>query len=306
MTTLVTLVRSDRVDAELRAALKDHLDTRRRVSIVQATAWKAVEETLAQRPVAVVVFDLSHPGIAPMPRVTSTIGGHAGTEFVLYVGGLGRVRPQQIVEVARAGVRCSLSPRTSDGEIRLGELLDEAIATGANELLLQELRPLLDPDQLELLCRLMRHAPDAPRVQDLASRLGMSARTLERYACDAGLPRPSRVLSWLHLYHVCRRVAVDGSTLDRAVKGTAFSSAFSFRRALQRVTGRDLSDLRRPGGPAALARIFATSLFEAPVQLRLGLAPPRPGHPPPAAWKVMGKLTQTGTGSSRLSAGLKR
>lgn len=278
MTTLVTLVRSDRIQTDLRTALRDRLDARGQVSVVRAPCWEAVEDVLARRPVAVVVFDLSHPGMAAVPRVASTIGAHSVTEFVLYVGGLGRVSPQHIVEVARAGVRRCLCPRADDGELRLVQVLDEAISAGADERLLQALDPLLDRAQLELLCRIMRHAPDSPRVQDLARRLNMSPRTLERHAGEAGLPSPSRILAWIHLYHLCRRIVGEGATVERAVRGTAFSSAFAFRRALHRVTGNELSDLRRLSGPGALARAFAASFFEAPVQLRLSL--PSPAPPP--------------------------
>ena len=271
MTTIVTLLRSNRLNTELRTALRHGLDARGRISLVCVANWSAVEETLAQRPVAAVVFDLSHPGLGSMERVVGSIEGHPVTEFVLYVGGFGRVSPQDIVEVARAGVRHSLSPVGDDGETRFRDVLDEAIASAADERLLQTLATRLEPGQLEILRLIMRHTPGVARVQDLAGRLNMSTRTLERYASDEGLPPPSHLLSWIHLYHVTRRVLVDGATVNRAIRGTAFSSAFAFRRALQRVTGRTLTDLRHLSGPGPLARAFAAAFSRGPIQLALGL-----------------------------------
>jgi AraC-like DNA-binding protein len=96
--------------------------------------------------------------------------------------------------------------------------------------------------------------------RDLAAGLKLSERTLLRWAEQADLPPPRRVLAWMRVLLACELLDDPGQTVLSVAYTCGYASDSSLRRAVQEFTGVMLTQLRRQGAFATAAEKFLEEL----------------------------------------------
>ena len=105
--------------------------------------------------------------------------------------------------------------------------------------------------------------------RDLAASLRLSERTLLRWAEQADLPPPRRVLAWMRVLLACELLDDPGQTVLSVAYTCGYASDSSLRRAVQEFTGVLLTDLRKQGAFATASRTFLAELSSTREQGRL-------------------------------------
>jgi AraC-like DNA-binding protein len=285
MATILTHVRSPHFEFEVRRALdgSNPAGLPWRVRVHQS--WESLLLALDEERPAAVVFDLGAAGRSRLDDVVRALSRHPCTAFVLYDTDPARLRAQDVMELARAGVHAAVTAGIDDDPRHLRDVVGRAMLQGVDAVLLRELQDALGPDAIHLLALVFRHAREVERAGDLADRLGMSSRTLERRFDALRLGTPDRVVCWAQLHHAAQVLRATGGGPSKVLRGTRFSSPSAFRRALKRVVRLRIQDVRSASGAEALARRFARALPTA-AEAAGSLGPVRPSPsetpaPPP-------------------------
>ena len=92
--------------------------------------------------------------------------------------------------------------------------------------------------------------------RDLAASLKLSERTLLRWAEQADLPPPRRILAWMRVLLACELLDDPGQTVLSVAYTCGYASDSSLRRAVQEFTGVMLTQLRRQGAFATASEKF--------------------------------------------------
>jgi AraC-like DNA-binding protein len=98
--------------------------------------------------------------------------------------------------------------------------------------------------------------------RDLAASLRLSERTLLRWAEQADLPPPRRILAWMRVLLACELLDDPGQTVLSVAYTCGYASDSSLRRAVQEFTGRLLTELRKQGAFATASEMFLKELEE--------------------------------------------
>jgi AraC-like DNA-binding protein len=98
--------------------------------------------------------------------------------------------------------------------------------------------------------------------RDLAAQLRLSERTLLRWAEQADLPPPRRILAWMRVLLACELLDDPGQTVLSVAYTCGYASDSSLRRAVQEFTGVMLTQLRRQGAFATASEMFIAELNE--------------------------------------------
>lgn len=96
--------------------------------------------------------------------------------------------------------------------------------------------------------------------RDLAASLKLSERTLLRWAEQADLPPPRRVLAWMRVLLACELLDDPGQTVLSVAYTCGYASDSSLRRAVQEFTGVMLTQLRKQGAFATASEKFLEEL----------------------------------------------
>lgn len=96
--------------------------------------------------------------------------------------------------------------------------------------------------------------------RDLASSLRLSERTLLRWAEQADLPPPRRVLAWMRVLLACELLDDPAQTVLSVAYTCGYASDSSLRRAVQEFTGVMLTQLRKQGAFATASEKFLAEL----------------------------------------------
>ncbi|HET6762440.1 MAG TPA: helix-turn-helix domain-containing protein [Longimicrobiaceae bacterium] len=96
--------------------------------------------------------------------------------------------------------------------------------------------------------------------RDLAASLRLSERTLLRWAEQADLPPPRRVLAWMRVLLACELLDDPSQTVLSVAYTCGYASDSSLRRAVQEFTGVLLTELRKQGAFATASRKFLQEL----------------------------------------------
>ncbi|HEU0298897.1 MAG TPA: helix-turn-helix domain-containing protein [Longimicrobium sp.] len=99
--------------------------------------------------------------------------------------------------------------------------------------------------------------------RDLAASLKLSERTLLRWAEQADLPPPRRILAWMRVLLACELLDDPGQTVLSVAYTCGYASDSSLRRAVQEFTGVMLTQLRKQGAFATASEKFLAELNEA-------------------------------------------
>ena len=92
--------------------------------------------------------------------------------------------------------------------------------------------------------------------RDLAASLRLSERTLLRWAEQADLPPPRRILAWMRVLLACELLDDPGQTVLSVAYTCGYASDSSLRRAVQEFTGVLLTELRQQGAFATASDKF--------------------------------------------------
>jgi AraC-like DNA-binding protein len=98
--------------------------------------------------------------------------------------------------------------------------------------------------------------------RDLAAALRLSERTLLRWAEQADLPPPRRILAWMRVLLACELLDDPAQTVLSVAYTCGYASDSSLRRAVQEFTGVMLTQLRRQGAFATASEKFVAELEE--------------------------------------------
>ena len=105
--------------------------------------------------------------------------------------------------------------------------------------------------------------------RDLAASLRLSERTLLRWAEQADLPPPRRILAWMRVLLACELLDDPGQTVLSVAYTCGYASDSSLRRAVQEFTGVLLTELRKQGAFATASEKFLAELQDTREQGRL-------------------------------------
>lgn len=98
--------------------------------------------------------------------------------------------------------------------------------------------------------------------RDLAAKLKLSERTLLRWAEQADLPPPRRILAWMRVLLACELLDDPSQTVLSVAYTCGYASDSSLRRAVQEFTGVLLTELRKRGAFATASEVFLRELEE--------------------------------------------
>jgi AraC-like DNA-binding protein len=139
----------------------------------------------------------------------------------------------------------------------------------------KEVIALDEEDTVEAISRRLRSAQGRPlqsllaaaevvaeggHGRDLALQLKLSERTLLRWAEQADLPPPRRVLAWMRVLLACELLDDPGQTVLSVAYTCGYASDSSLRRAVQEFTGVMLTQLRKQGAFATASEKFLAEL----------------------------------------------
>ncbi|HEX5869870.1 MAG TPA: helix-turn-helix domain-containing protein [Longimicrobium sp.] len=96
--------------------------------------------------------------------------------------------------------------------------------------------------------------------RDLAASLKLSERTLLRWAEQADLPPPRRILAWMRVLLACELLDDPGQTVLSVAYTCGYASDSSLRRAVQEFTEVMLTQLRKQGAFATASEKFLAEL----------------------------------------------
>jgi AraC-like DNA-binding protein len=96
--------------------------------------------------------------------------------------------------------------------------------------------------------------------RDLAASLKLSERTLLRWAEQADLPPPRRILAWMRVLLACELLDDPGQTVLSVAYTCGYASDSSLRRAVQEFTEVMLTQLRKQGAFATASEKFLVEL----------------------------------------------
>jgi len=99
--------------------------------------------------------------------------------------------------------------------------------------------------------------------QELLDRVGMSATSMYRRFRQAGTLTPSRLMQWVRMHEVAKRMATN-PCIERVAEALGFAHAESARRTMRTLTGIGLRELRGEKGLIAFERCLAAALSGKP------------------------------------------
>jgi AraC-like DNA-binding protein len=144
--------------------------------------------------------------------------------------------------------------------------------------------------------------------RDLAASLKLSERTLLRWAEQADLPPPRRILAWMRVLLACELLDDPGQTVLSVAYTCGYASDSSLRRAVQEFTGVLLTELRKQGAFATASEKFLAELEDTREQGRARrkaekVEAPKAAPEPAPATRTRAARTAAGTAKSATGAG---
>lgn len=190
-----------------------------------------------------LVHDLHPWDLSGTRQIEEVRQQHPGLPIVVYAPNRVGIADLLLRCACLHGVRAELQQTFSEREAeRLRSLILSVTELGPRERVLQMIQSV-DPDAptrawtfIDLALRSMGRQTTTERltVAELASRLGVSQRTLERSWSNAALPPPKELLEWLALLLSGLLSAQSGITVARAARKLGMDSQqlYRFRQRL--------------------------------------------------------------------------
>ncbi len=170
----------------------------------------------------------------------------------------GRIR--DLRTLGEWGVKEVISLEDEDTGEAIARRLRSAQGRPLQSLLERSLPPNISGRARALLMAAAEVVAEGGHGRDLAAGLKLSERTLLRWAEQADLPPPRRVLAWMRVLLACELLDDPGQTVLSVAYTCGYASDSSLRRAVQEFTGVMLTQLRRQGAFATAAEKFLEEL----------------------------------------------
>ncbi len=229
--------------------------------VVFANSWLELADLAGGSPGSPVVVD---PFFADYRETSSTKRLKAfrlrqpSTPLISYTR-LNRMRHRQLAN-ANIALPTRLQPGVNDDFATLDTIILRSIDAPRIQQLLDRVGQVWCTDA----CRVFRQALDlaiGPAVvPELAARLGMSTRTLNRHCTELGVRPPKTVLSLARVFTVERLVEWSRQPGGRVAVALGFSDRTNYRRLVRRTLGFPPTTLRSRGGTDYLVESFAQAL----------------------------------------------
>lgn len=218
-------------------------------SVEEVPTWDVLRSTLQQLPpAAVVVVD---PYLPPggtdslAPELQRLLQDYSSVTVVAAL----RVQPARIADVRTLG-EWGIAEVVSEGEDSVGAI--GAVLRSARGKSLRRLLEQAVPDLVSTRARsILRAAADVTAIwgkaTDLARRLYVSMRTLNRWCESEGLPPPRQLLAWMRILLAATLLDDRGRSVEDVAWACGYSADSGLRRALRDFLGVSPKVLRKDG-----------------------------------------------------------
>ena len=223
--------------------------------------WEELREVLAaEMPVAIAVVDPYRGDGKTLASELRTLIWDFPTVTIISALEVKRDRIRDLRTLGEWGVKEVISLGEDDTAESLTRRIRTAQGRPLQSLLERSLPANLSGRGRALLMAAAEVVAEGGHGRDLAARLRLSERTLLRWAEQADLPPPRRVLAWMRVLLACELLDDPGQTVLAIAYTCGYASDSSLRRAVQEFTGMQRADLRRKGAFAVASGLFAKEL----------------------------------------------
>ncbi len=227
------------------------------------TTWAELEAVCGTAAVSLAVVDLYADGTANFESVRGLRGAFSTLPLIAYVAVDGE-RSRDLFDLGRAGVVGLLQLDVDDRPRLIAQVIERAqargVATSLRQFLLGQ-RVLVRDAVLIVVTR----AHEGLKTQRLAEILLISRRSLSDALAAAGLPSPSKLITWGRLIVAAQLLMDHHRAADSVARALAFPSGSAFRNTCQRYLGLRPNEIRAAGGPeVVIARFIQRCGLEGP------------------------------------------
>lgn len=226
--------------------------------------WDALRVALQDSPPAALVvvdpYTRSYGSEAELAPELRSILWEFPTATVIAAVEVKRGRARDLRTLGEWGVKEVISLEDEDTAEAISRRLRSAQGRPLQSLLERSLPGNISGRARALLMAAAEVVAEGGHGRDLAAGLRLSERTLLRWAEQADLPPPRRVLAWMRVLLACELLDDPGQTVLSVAYTCGYASDSSLRRAVQEFTGVMLTQLRRQGAFGTAAEKFLTEL----------------------------------------------
>jgi AraC-like DNA-binding protein len=214
-----------------------------------------------ERPVDAVLVSAQRCPSDQVDAVDRLVRGFPGIPTVIVVSRHDPAVTELILRLGASGVRRVVDVTGPTGWSRIRQALTEPTSRPAAQILarLFEALPDLPGETRAFLDLMVRMAPAAPAVRELARRLQTKPSTLMSRFSRAGLPTPKTYLAAIRLLYAAQYFEWEGMTIADVAYRLDYSSPQSFGRHLRGVLGITPTEFRRRFSFAVMCWSFPTS-----------------------------------------------
>jgi len=218
------------------------------------TTWSELEAVCAGAAVSLAVVDLYADGTANFESVRGLRGAYSALPLIAYVSIEGD-RSRDLFDLGRAGVVGLVQLDVDDRPRHIVQVIEQAQSRGVASSLRRYLvgqRVLVRDAVLVVVSR----AHEDLTTQRLAEILLVSRRSLSDALSSAGLPSPSKLITWGRLIVAGQLLLDHHRAADSVARALAFPSGSAFRNTCQRYLGLRPNEIRAAGGPELVIARF--------------------------------------------------
>src|SRR5687768_1047842 len=229
--------------------------------------WESLRAALHDSPPAALVvvdpYTRSYGSEAELAAELRSILWEFPTATVIAALEVKRGRVRDLRTLGEWGVKEVIALDEEDTVEAISRRLRSAQGRPLQSLLERSLPSNLSGRARALLMAAAEVVAEGGHGRDLAASLKLSERTLLRWAEQADLPPPRRILAWMRVLLACELLDDPGQTVLSVAYTCGYASDSSLRRAVQEFTGVMLTQLRKQGAFATASEKFLTELNEA-------------------------------------------
>jgi AraC-like DNA-binding protein len=234
--------------------------------------WDALRETVREAPPAALIvvdpYTHSYGAEAELAPELRSLLWEFPSATVIAALEVRRGRIRDLRTLGEWGVKEVIALDEEDTLEAIARRLRSAQGRPLQSLLERSLPSTLSGRARTLLMAAAEVVAEGGHGRDLAASLRLSERTLLRWAEQADLPPPRRVLAWMRVLLACELLDDPSQTVLSVAYTCGYASDSSLRRAVQEFTGVLLTDLRKQGAFATASRTFLTELSDTREQSR--------------------------------------
>jgi AraC-like DNA-binding protein len=226
--------------------------------------WDALRTALKEAPPAALVvvdpYTHSYGSEAELASELRSLLWEFPTATVIAALEVKRNRVRDLRTLGEWGVKEVIALDEEDTLESISRRLRSAQGRPLQSLLERSLPSSLSGRARTLLMAAAEVVAEGGHGRDLAASLRLSERTLLRWAEQADLPPPRRVLAWMRVLLACELLDDPGQTVLSVAYTCGYASDSSLRRAVQEFTGVLLTELRKQGAFATASEKFLAEL----------------------------------------------